>query len=169
MGKKRRGRSRGFVAIPFSGTISLSNLANNSVASADLLSSVLDEDFFCISADINWGRRSATVGEGPVLVGVAHNVYSGTEVAEKLAAEQSGPDDLITIERARRKVRLAGSFAGQVADEALNDGKPIRTTVKWSVGDGQNLSCFCVNRSGSALTSGSIIAFDGTAYGRWQR
>lgn len=170
MAKRRRGkRRRGFVAIPFSGDITLATLANSGVIMEDLLGSQLSEDLFCISVDICWAIKDLTAGEGPIDVGLCHNDLSVSEVAECLDVDLSDPDAIIERERARRPVRRSGKFSGVATEQTLNDGKEIRTKMKFTVGNGHCPAAWARNRSGAALTTGAIISYDGTLYGRWLR
>ncbi len=166
---KHRGKKRsGFVAIPVSQQITLSTLASNTVIGADLIAA-LTEDLYVISADLMWSLLGHTGGEGPLQVGIAHGDLSVAEIAENLNANVTGPDDIIQMEKARRPVRKAGMFSGLGAQETLNDGKEVRTKIKFSIGDGKAVIAWVVNRSGATLTTGSLIRVDGMIYGRWQR
>lgn len=171
MKKKRNSKNRrNFVAIPYNGTLTLGTLADNVVAIAALLSSVLGEDLYIISVDIYVSFRDTTGGEILLIVGLAHGDLTVTEILENLDAELTDPDDIIAKERARRPVRRFGVF-NQVGapEQGLNDGKKIRVPIRFSVGDGFNLNVFVVNRTGAALTTGGFLEFSGTIFGRWQR
>ncbi len=170
MAKKRQRRSgNNFVAIPVSQQITLGTLADATVLSAALIAA-LDEDLFIISADLMWQLTGVTLGEGPIGVGVAHGDLTDVEIAENLNVGLTGPDDIIGREKSRRPVRKAGMFSAALnAGVNLNDGKAVRTKVKFSVGNGKTVKCYAVNRSGATLTTGAKIRVDGTVYGRWQR
>ncbi len=169
--RPKRGRNRrGFVAIPFSGSISLSTLTNGTVVESDLFSATLGEDLYCISIDGLWSIRDLTPGEVPIHVGYSHDDLAVGEIAEALDAELTDPDDIIARERARRPVRACGVFArGVVADMEINDGKMLRTPLRFSAGDGHNVAMWARNRSGATLTTGAVVTCDGVLYGRWQR
>ncbi len=166
---RKRSRGKNFVAIPFSAAITLGTLGVGTVINAGMLGASLGEDLFCISVDINWALRGFTAAEGPISVGVAHSDYSVGEIGENLDAELTDPDDKIQQERARRLVRRSGMFPGLASNEVLNQGTPLRTTMKFSVGDTFNPSIWARNLGPSALTTGAIVQLDGTLYGRWQR
>lgn len=166
--KRRRRNNKNFVAIPFTDAITLGTL-DNGVAEKQDTPIVLGEDLFVISVDCTWSIRGLTAGEGPIHIGWCHGDLSVTEITEALDAEVSDPDDIIARERARRPVRRAGSFSGQTADDVMNDGNPVRTKCKFSVGDGHSLTAYAVNRSGAQLTTGGIVVIEGTIFGRWQR
>ncbi len=165
--RKRSKRRKGFQAINFSGALALSTLADDTVLSGGFFT--LGEDFFIISMDTLCALRGLTAGEGPIHVGFAHGDLSVGEVEEALQAEVTDPDDIIARERGRRPVRPFGVFPGLNTNEALNDGVPLRKKIKLSIGDGHIPSFYAANRSGAALTTGAIIEFVGTLYGRWQR
>ncbi len=169
--KKRTGKNRrNFVAIPFEGLITLGTLGSNTVIAEPLLGSNFGEDIFILSVDMLATIRDHTAGETPLVVGLSHSDLTVTEVAEALAAEVTDPDDIIAKERARRPVRRFGVFNSMLnGDMQLGDGKLLRVPVKFSVGDGHDLDIFIVNKSGAALTTGSICVFSGTIFGRWQR
>ncbi len=171
--KKKRGKNRrNFVAASFSGQLSLSTLANNIVLLTSLFGSNFLEDIYIISIDCLWALRGATVGEAPIEVGFSHSDLNVTEVLEALNVELISPDDIVQRERSRRPVRRAGQFPSvNVSNEdvVLNDGKKIRTTIKFSIGNDFNMSVFAVNRTGATLTTGAIVTFNGTLFGRWQR
>ncbi len=170
MTKKKFKRNRkGFVAIPFSGTLALGTLADETVIKADL-TAVFGEDLYIISVDALWALRDHTPGETPLQLGFSHGDLSTAEVLENLNAEVINPDDIIAKERARRPVRTVGHFSkGGVGEQTLNDGKLLRTKVKFMVGNGFSLSFWVCNRNGSSLTTNAIVEINGVIYGRWVR
>ncbi len=165
----RRRRRRGITALPFSASVALVTLADETVLATTVMGGVFQEDFFCVSIDAQWGLRGLTPGEGPIQVGYAHDNYSVTEVKESLEANLLTPDNKIQQERSRRLVRTAGKFPGVTAVEVLNDGKMIRTPLRFTVGNDHALEFWAKNRSGGTLTTGGIIELDGVLYGRWIR
>ncbi len=165
--KKGSKYPKGFVAIPINASITLSTLANNTVLTGGILGT-LTEDLFVMSADLQWNIRSLTVGETPVTVGLAHGDYSVGEILEALDVSMLGPGTKIEQERARRLIRRVGVFGESSADQALADGKSIKTKCKFVIQNGKDLNAYVVNRSGEAnLTTGAIVQIFGTVYGRW--
>jgi len=149
--------------------VSLSTLANNTVITVDLISSLV-EDMYVISVDLAWSVRGLTAGETPLQVGLSHGDYTVGEVLENLDASSLDPDDKIDQEHARRLVRRVGVFQGTgETDLVLADGKEIRTPVKFTVGDGKSFDAWLCNRSGALLTTGAVLQIFGTVYGRWLR
>ncbi len=163
---RKRNRNRNFVAIPIDSGITLSTLANATALSGSLVAA-LTEDLYCISADLTWSIQGLTPGEGPVYVGVAHGDYSDTEITEALTVSLTGPGNKIEQERSRRLVRRAGGFPGILAEEVLNDGRPLRIKLKFTVQNPKTIKLFAFNRSGAALTTGGIVRVFGDLYGRW--
>ena len=165
-----RKRSRkNFVAMPFDVTNSLLTLGSAVVDGQAVHTGPFGEDIYLISADTLWSIRNATQNEGPIEVGFAHGDLTDTEVKEGLEVELTDPDDIIAKERSRRPIRRAGIFPLINVDEVLNNGVPLRTPIKFSVGDGHDLNVYAFNHGGQSLTSGAQIKAQGTLYGRWQR
>ncbi len=164
-GRRRRNR-RGFVTLPVSGSVQLSTLASGVVIKSNLIAN-LSEDFFAISMDLAWTIRDLTAGEGPLQLIVAHGDYTVTEIKEYLDVDLSNPANLIAREQGSRKIRRVGFFTGIAADEVLNDGKQIRTRLKFILNDGVSLDCGVHNQSGATLTTGATVIFAGQVYGRW--
>ncbi len=162
-------RRRNFVAVPIRGKVTLATLGSNVAITGDVFDSVLVEDLFCISCDINVALRDHTAGEGPIEFGLAHGDYSAAEIEECLSVSLLSPDNKIEGERARRLVRRIGYFAGLSTEEVFNNGVPKRVPLRWTQGDGTQMDMWAANRSGAALTTGTILEFQGTMYGRWQR
>ncbi len=175
MAKKRKAkynRRRNFVAIPFTAEFVLGTLADDTVLFGNLLGSAFGEDIFVISIDGLWGQQNPTLTEGPIEFGFAHGDLSAAEIREALVAELTNPDDIVAREHARRPVRRVGQFndsssAGSVIQ--FNNGNIKRTPLRFSVGNGFQITTWVFNKSGAALTTGQTIHIAGTLFGRWQR
>ncbi len=166
--KKKFNRRKNFVAIPYTGSFSLSTLADETVLKSSLMAS-FGEDIYIISLDLYLGLRGHTAGQTPLYFGIAHGDLTASEILEGLSAEQTDPDDIIAREHARRPIRKIGGFQGVVANPVFNHGQKIRQKVGFSVGDTKALDIWVKNQSGAALSSGTLVEFDGVIYGRWQR
>ncbi len=169
MGKNRRRGSRGFVAMPVSGSVLPSTLASGIVIKSNLMSN-LSEDFYCISADLAFQIRDGTVGEGPLQVGIAHGDYSVTEIKEYLDVDYSNPGDKIAREQATRLVRRCGFFQQNLAaagEQMPQNGEVKRVKIRFLVTDGISLDFWVHNQSGAALSGGATVIVSGTLYGRW--
>ncbi len=147
--------------------MALGTLANGIVLAQSLTSLGVTEAY-CISVDIQYALDGLTANEGPIDVGVSTTDLTVTEIVEQLTAQPTSKSDIIAMERSRRPVRKAGSFAGQSPNEILNDGKPIRTRCKFSLAEGKELVLWARNRSGASLTTGATVTVTGTLYMRWQ-
>lgn len=169
MAKRRRSRKAGhdsFVALPVKETLVLGNLADATVTVAS--GQVLAQDLFLISMDLQISIGGHTPSEGPLQVGIAEEDLTGAEISEKLDAAPTHQHDVPAVEQAARHVRSIGTFPGLLSDEVLNDGRNIRTTIKWKVRDGAALFDFWLrNESGGALTTGTVVEIIGTAYAKW--
>jgi len=129
----------------------------------------LGEDLFIISIDGWWAIRGMTAAEGPIIVGYNHGDLTDAEIAEFLSVNVTDPDDIIANERRRRPVRKAGQFGVISPNEVLNHGEPLRTPMKFSIGDGHTFDIWARNESGGTLTTGGVVEIHGNIYGRWQR
>ncbi len=168
--RRYRSRSKNFVAIPFATRLALGTLADGTVLKGDVLGADLGEDLYVVSIDANISLREHTAGEGPILVGYAHDDLSIAEINEALEAEVTDPDDIIAKERARRPVRRTGMFSGIDTEEVLNHGAALRTKCRWSEGNGAHrIALWARNQSGASLTTGAFVEWFGTVFGRWQR
>ncbi len=172
--KHTRKRNLNFVAIPFNVNLPLLTLADQTVLTVGLFPAVLNEDFYAISADVNAQVIALTAGEGdPLMAGYAHGDYSVGEIKENLEVSFLGPGSKIEQERARRIIRKCGMFVpvSEAATQMKLMGKEgsgmIRTSLKFVVQDGKNLSFWVHNRSGGSLTTGGTLRLQGTVYGRW--
>ncbi len=146
--------------------IALGALADNAAISVD--SDPFGREFYAISCDLYWGTDAVTAGQGPVVVGLAHNDYTDVEIAQALnLTGMEDPGDKIAQEQGRRLVRRAGQFANIAGNEVLNDGKEVRTRLGFVITDGFSLAFWALNKSNAPLTTGGQIGIQGKIYGRW--
>ncbi len=139
----------------------LSTLANATVIGVDFDETV-DTRVLILSMEATWALQNNTAGEGPIVVGVAHGDYTDAEVQEVLVTTGSWKEgSLVNQEIARRKVRIVGMFNGEANDQVLNDGKPIKTTMKWILVNGETLRLFAYNRASATLTTGGVVILQG--------
>lgn len=165
---KRRSskRKQRLAVINVDESIVLSTLADNAAISVD--SDPFGREFYAISADLYWGLDGLTAGQGPIIVGMAHNDYTDVEVAENLnLTGMEDPGDKIAQEQGRRLVRRAGQFSGVSTNEVLNDGKAKRTKLGFVITDGFSLGFWAQNKSNATLTTGAAVNVNGKLYGRW--
>ncbi len=130
------------------------------VLTSENLSSTITEQSWLSSVKATWALSDFTnaVGDGPILVGVAHSDYSSAEI--EAWVENTGSWDFgnkIQQEIGRRKIRQVGSFLSSVADSqgiaVLNDGKPITTKCGWLLQTGQTVKIWAYNSGDSALAT----------------
>ncbi len=170
---KRRGRSmRNYLRGRVNETLALSTLAGTTLIS-DIFDDLPTERTFVASIVAVWSMINFTpaASDGPILVGLAHSDYSDAEieaVIENTGSWDSG-DKVQSREIAKRLVRSVGVFGGMgvSADEVamtLNDGKPIKTKLNWTLAGGQGLRLWAYNLGSSALaTTSPIVHLDGHA------
>ncbi len=160
-------RSRSLVPLRFQVQLALSTLGNDTALLVGMIPAI-QQDFDIITTHLLVAMREHTAGEGPVEFGMAASDYTTTEVVECLDAtplRNSG----VEMERSRRKVRTYGQISGAAADEVPNDGLPIKRRMFLRIAAGMTTgNFFAVNRSGSALTTGSILEITGVHWGRWK-
>jgi len=156
---------RGYVRpAKISASLPLLTLANLDVL-GEVFPDTVDKPTFAVSMDGLWSLLNATPGEGPIEVGVAHSDYSDAEIEEWIENQGSwGSSDLVGQEVAKRKIRSVGEFANDVTDEVLNDGKPIRTRLRFMLNAGATLKYWAYNRSGAALTTGASVSLSGNIW-----
>ncbi len=164
---KARKRNVKFSVIKFDFNRSLTTLAADAFTSINLLSNNMGRPCYAISVDTWWGLSDFVAGEGPLEVGYAHSDLSTAEIGECLDAEPNSPGEIIEREQASRPVRIAGLFSGFSSGEALNDGKPMRTKLGFTLDDAQNVLMWVRNLNANPLTTGASIRGIGKLYVRW--
>ncbi len=112
------------------------------------------------SIDVTWslGQFTPAVGDGPIIVGVAHSDYTDAEIEEVIENSGSWNEGAkIEQERSKRQIRIVGSFFtgpdSALAIVTLNDGKPIHTKLNWILVTGQTLKMFAYNAGSSPLAT----------------
>ena len=164
--RKPKGRRQALAVINVDESIVLSTLADNAVLGVD--SDPFGREFYAISADLYWGLDGLTAGQGPIVVGCAHNDYTDVEVAENLnTTGMEDPGDMIAKEQGHRLVRRAGQFSGVGTNEVLNDGEKLRIRLGFVITDGFSLAFWAQNKSNATLTTGAAINISGKIFGRW--
>lgn len=145
-------------------TLPLLTTANATTVKENLADTLISDNFL-ISTKLKWTIRDLTVGQGPILVGIALADYTAAEITETILAQGAwDQSDRVTQEQARRKVRVIGSFSGNAAEEVLNDGMPIKTVCKWKMFEGETLSIFAYNATGATFTTGAEVIAEGVAF-----
>ncbi len=100
---------------------------------------------------------TGAVNSGPILVGIAHSDYSGSEIEEWIEDNTGWSiGDLVAQEVSNRKIRRLGIFPLDTsASEAsvLNDGKPIKIKTNWLLATGQTIDFWAYNLGTAALAT----------------
>ncbi len=150
-------------------TLNLGTLAGATLVSVPFDNVVNERTFIssikCIYAMDGFTKSS---GDGPILVGVSHSDYTDAEIQAVIDATLSWNEgDLIAQEVAHRKVRRIGIFknpADATESAVLNDGKPIKTRLNWTLLQGQTLRLWCFNIGSSPLaTTSPLVRCEGQA------
>ncbi len=167
----RGGRKRsmaGYRKLPFQLRQGIGGIADDAFAGFNLGDSV-SEKTWVSSVKAVYGLQDFTVGEGPVVLVVAHSDYSDTEVAEAIEADTAwDTGNLVAREQATRKVRVIGTFTlTDQGEEVLNDGRNITTKLGWMLETGQTIQ-YGIFAAGGAVTTGAAITCTGYANG-WAR
>lgn len=174
MAKHGRPSSRGrrwtanMKKVQLDSSLALSTLALNDVVSGDFIAAG-DESFRLLNIQGLWSMRGITVGEGPVVFGVAHGDYSAAEIEECLeVATGLTRGDKVAKEQGDRLVRRIGLFDASEADQEINDGKPIHTRLNWHITEGQTIQMWAWNKSGAnPMTTGAVLLFQGSLTVKW--
>ena len=146
--------------------VALAALAANVAVKTALLN--LNDDLKVISTDLTWAIQTLTPGEGPIDMGLASDAYTVTQITEAMDASPSNRADEVALERTRRRVRLAGTLSGQLADSVLNDGNKVRSRkLYWNFAADVDLAVWAINRSGTTLTTGAFLEVSGEIYAVW--
>ncbi len=167
---KGRGRRRRYMKGNVDEVLPLGALGAVSLTTVPFDDTVVDRTLISsLVATWSIGEFTKATGDGPILVGVAHSDYSAAEIEEVIENTGSWDEgDLISREKANRKVRIIGVFrsrdaAGAVGQMSLNSGKPIKTKLNWILTPGDTLDMFAYNLGSSALTTGALVQAQGHA------
>ncbi len=158
---KHRGRRRNFAKY-INGAIdlnsALSTLGPKAIASKDVSRTVVD------TARISSVRCTHTLSgftpienAGPVVVGVAHSDYTGTEIEAYLESASSWDfGDKIAKEIRSRLIRIIGVFdtpQDAAKSAQLNEGRPITTKLNWLLAEGDTLQFWAYNSGPAAFAT----------------
>ncbi len=158
---KRTGRRkfRRYLRGAIQDELDLGTLAAKTLISADL-GGVVQEKTWLSSVKATWSLSDFTdaIGDGPIIVGIAHSDYTDAEIEAFIENAGSWTEgNKVAQEISRRKIRIVGSFESSVADSqgvaVLNDGKPIHTKCNWYLATGQTVSIWAYNAGDSALAT----------------
>ncbi len=132
------------------------------------------EDFRMIKTEIVAEWRDVASSNGPLHMYLVNDELTVAEVVE--AVQAGGPlnrNDRVAQERAERAVFLIGQFpefkAGHSTELRGADGQMgvINKTIRWTFSNPEGWSFVVINRTGGALTTGSIVRFSAKHFGVW--
>ncbi len=173
--KRGRKRSKNFAALQFVGQLPLGTLGSVTVVKQDL-TVPYEQSFHVISVDCQFSlsKFENNSSDGPIICGYNHSDYTVGEVGEALDTPVASPGNKVEQEKNRRWVRRVGSLVmpgvqdATIQSAVLNDGKPIRTKLNWTIDEDDSLEVFAFNAGSSGLTTGSTLDISGTIYGYWK-
>ncbi len=120
----------------------------------------VDDTTFITSLKASWSLEDFTdgAGIGPIVVGVAHSDYTLAEIEEWIELTTGWSQaDMVSKEISGRRIRRVGTFATDASSgvdvSVLNDGRPIRTKLNWSLSEGQGLSLWAYNSGSNAIAT----------------
>ncbi len=138
--------------------IPLGTLASNT-AILTALPSVTEKPLLS-SIKTTWGLAGVTPADnvGPVIVGYSHSDYTLSEVEAWIerGAGSWSQGDKIAQEISNRLIRKVGQFAIPAAvgeSTTLNDGKPIKTKLRWMLITGQTINIWTYNAGSVAFST----------------
>ncbi len=141
-------------------TLNLGTLAAATLVGASFDETVNERTYVSsISAIYTLDLLTAGAGVGPIMVGVAHGDYVDSEIEAWI--ENSGSwneGDLVQQEVGQRRCRRVGVFnpAGETTTTetiALNEGRPVKTKLGWTLLQGQSLRQWAYNMGTAALAT----------------
>ncbi len=164
--KKPTRRRRGFRAVRVDVALDIGALAAAAITSGILVTNGT-ETIYLISADLTWSYAEHAAGQGTMECGLAHGDYSNTEITEWYnEGSVLIHDDKIVIEKSRRQCREAVTLQGSLAQEVANDGKAIRTPLRFTLESGQTLSMWVRNNDPNAFSGNTLVRCSGTLFYR---
>ncbi len=163
--KPARGRRRySLRKVNATPTITVGNLAVSTVVTGTVYGNA-DGAYRIMSFSGIWTLSDNTANDGPLVVGFAHADYTVTEIKECLESASSiSIGNKVLNEQADRLVRVVGVFPGLSPDEALNDGRPIKTRLNWAIPIGTNLNIFAYNDDAGQRTTGGFVKLNGAGW-----
>ncbi len=157
---RRSGRFRRYLRGNVDEKLSLGTLAARTLIS-QVFGEVVTETTFVTSLVAAWAMDAFTVAtdDGPIMVGISHSDYTSAEIEEFI--ENTGSWNVASLvqtrEIGRRLIRVIGIFrndgSSSTAPVTLNEGRPIRTKLKWTLNTGQSLDVWAYNLGASALAT----------------
>ncbi len=152
--------------------LSIGALTNNQAAvNASKIDSARKNGFRVLRTEYWFRWVNATIGEGPIMCGVAFaQGTSSIPVAILADPQSSGSGDKIAQDEAMQPVfPLADLFADAVGDQVSTKTAVQVFKPRWSVIEGESMNWFVFNHSGATLTTGSTLKIFAKHFGVWLR
>ncbi len=149
----------------------LLTLASKTVIKQDTPPAIT-EDFRILKTRILPNMEGATDAEadGPIIIGIADDELTVTEIKEALEATPLDPNDNVSNERAMRPVFVLGQLeflAAASAGVLTAPQTPWIDKRPWTYSNAAGWTIFAYNVGGSALATGGIVNFYVEFYGVW--
>ncbi len=140
--------------------LGIGTLAAKTLVSTGFDESVLETTLVSsIVATYALSNVTPIANQGPLLVGIAHGDYSDVEIEQVIEATASwGKTDLIAQEVSKRKIRRIGIFdriseSTPLLVTTLNNGRPIKSKLNWTLQTGQTLKLWAYNLGTAAYAT----------------
>ncbi len=155
-------------------TISLGTLAANTAIKASAQVAI-QEDFRLIKtrASVNYFSPDLDV-DNAIVVGIADNELSATEISEALTASPTDHNDNVPQERSMRPVfELQGVNGEYFFDSQANTPIAIAhvydidETIRWTFGNPEGWVWFAFNFTDAAFATGGLVNIHAKNYGVW--
>lgn len=167
-GRKARGVDANFQEWPLDIQLDLSTLAAATVVKTAAIT--LTDAAFLYSGKFTWTMHDIPVNTGIIKVGLCHDDFTNSEIAAFLtAAAPVTKGDKVAREISTRGkfIKRVGVFPLEVLSESLNDGKPIKTKLRFDIQQGRALAMYAMNVSDTVRTGNAHVSMNGPLWGRW--
>ncbi len=169
MGFGKDGRG---VIIRQSDVITLGTLGAKTVLKQDT-PIVITEDFRMLKAELFVSIVAATFDDldGPLVIGIANDELSVTEIKECLeAGGPVGRDDAVGNEQALRAVWPIAHIMNAASENShalMAQQMPLTVKPRWTFSNANGWTIFVYNQGSSVLATGGIIQLLNKFYGVW--
>lgn len=163
---KRRGRRQPVIPLRVNSQLAILAPTTGAITTVTLSDSVINR-MFLLSGKWVVALRDNTPLDGPIFFGVAHSDYTDAEILEWYNAQGNWDQgDLVAREQGRRKCRKVCIFAGELANEKVNNGMEVTTPLKFIVEEGASFTLFSINEGGATRTTGGVIELQGKVWAK---
>lgn len=130
----------------------------------------ITEDFRLLKTKWCAHFEGHTVGEGPLIMGIADAELSAAEIAEALTAAPIDRNDHTALEKSHRPVFPLAQIApgtDQACSRLPESGLFVDSDIRWTFSNDDGWCWFVFNDSGGALTTGSVLKIFAKHFGVW--